>query len=80
MSTEPDDTEDEELAEYEPEPVGLSEGDVMIFDKAEFEQDFNCYAAMNSEGTLFVLCKDKRKWVPAEGRGQLQAPRPTRVQ
>ena len=44
MTTEPDDTE-EDFGEYEPEPFGLSDGDLMIFDKAEFEQDFKQVAA-----------------------------------
>ncbi len=80
MTTEPDDTED--FGEYEPEPVFLADGDLAIFDKTEFEQDFNCYAAMSRDGQLWVLCKETRKWVSAEGRGHEPKPsgRLTRVQ
>lgn len=69
-----DEIEDDEVEEYEPMPAGLSDGDVLIFDRSEFEQDFDCYAAMLRGGCLFVLCKESRKWVPAEGRG-LEPPR-----
>jgi hypothetical protein len=62
-------TPDDEGEVYEPEPVGLGDGEALIFDKAEFEQDFDCYAAMVRDGGLYVLCKQTRKWVLAEGRG-----------
>lgn len=51
---------------YEPEPVGLNDGDIMIFDRFEFEAAFECYAAQNRNGHLFVLKKDTRKWECAE--------------
>jgi hypothetical protein len=54
---------------YEPEPVSLVDGEVLIFDKADFEQEFNCFAARNLDGYVEVLCRGTRKWVPAEGRG-----------
>jgi hypothetical protein len=51
---------------YEPQPAGLSEDDVFIFDRAEFEEAFNCYAVMNRGGQLWVLDKDSRRWAVAE--------------
>jgi hypothetical protein len=56
----------EDEAGYVPEPMGLSDGDLVIFDRAEFEQDFDCYAAINRGGQLFVLGKSDRHWRPAE--------------
>lgn len=76
-------TAEDDLEVYEPEPVGLADGEALIFDKAEFEQEFNCYAAMVKDGGLYVLCKETRKWVLAEGRGvgtTKPAGRLTRVQ
>jgi hypothetical protein len=74
---------DDETEFYEPEPISLADGEAVIFDRAEFEQDFNCYAAMCREGALFVLCRETRKWVTVEGRG-LEPTKPsgrlTRVQ
>lgn len=59
--------EDEiELGAYEPQPAGLSEGDAFIFDRAEFEQDFNCYAVMSRGGQLWILDKETRRWLPVE--------------
>lgn len=69
--------------EYEPQPAGLSDGDTFIFDRAEFEQEFDCYAAMSRDGQLYVLCKQSRKWVSVESRGiepPKAAGRLTRVQ
>lgn len=68
----PDDElpEDEEIGRYEPIPAGLSDGDVLIFDPVDFEAAFNCYGLQLRENQLFVLCKETRRWVPAEGRGQ----------
>ena len=56
MSTEPETPEtEEEAGSYEPQPAGLSEDDCLIFDRAEFEQDFNCYAVMFKGGQLLSL-------------------------
>lgn len=61
---------DEELVEYDPEPIALLDGEAVLFDQKEFCAEFNCHAVMFRDGALFVLCKESRKWVPAEGRGQ----------
>lgn len=65
-----DELEDAGPGDYCSTPVSVGDGEVLIFDSLEFEVDFNCYAATVDEGVLFVLCKETRKWVPAEGRGQ----------
>ena len=64
MSTEPETPEtEEEAGAYEPQAAGLSEDDCLIFDRAEFEQDFNCYAVMFRGGQLWALDKESRQWV-----------------
>jgi hypothetical protein len=66
MTPDTPDIEAEDDGAYEPQPMGLSDGDLVIFDRAEFEQDFNCYAAMSRDGQLWVLDRDTRKWATAE--------------
>ena len=64
MSTDPETPEtEEEAGAYEPQAAGLSEDDCLIFDRAEFEQDFNCYAVMFRGGQLWALDKESRQWV-----------------
>ena len=62
----PDSEEEEESGAYEPMPAGLSEDDCFIFDRAEFEQDFNCYAVQFKGGQLWVLDKESKRWRNAE--------------
>lgn len=63
--------EDDEIEQddYVPEAVGLADGEFMIFDPLDFEMEFDCYAVTVRGNCLFVLCKQSRIWVPAEGRG-----------
>lgn len=51
---------------YYPDPVEVYDGGVVIFDRYEFEQKYNCDAAIVRDGCLFVLDKDSRRWVSAE--------------
>ena len=64
--TETPETEAEDSEAYEPQVIGLSEDDCVIFDKAEFEQDFNCYAVQSRGGQLWVLDKESKRWRNAE--------------
>ncbi len=84
MTADDPDDEIEVEGEYTPEPAGLSDGDTFIFDRAEFEEAFDCYATMSRDGQLYVLCKQTRKWVSVESRGVELPPkaagRLTRVQ
>lgn len=67
MTIPEDEIEDEG---YVPEPIGLCDGEVILFDPAEFESAFNAYGVMASNGCLFYLCKDARKWVNVEDFGR----------
>jgi hypothetical protein len=63
MTPDTPDIEAEDDGAYEPQPMGLSEDDCLIFDRAEFEQDFNAYAVMFRGGQLWALDKESRQWV-----------------
>lgn len=65
MNDEPDDQDT--IDPVAPAALGLADGEIVIFNTAEFEQDFNCYAAQMRGTDLFVLCKARLKWVNAEG-------------
>lgn len=74
MSTEPETPEtEEEAGAYEPQPCLLTEDDCFIFDRAEFEQDFNCYAVMFKGGQLWALDKESRQWVDCAKPGKAPA-------
>lgn len=47
---------------YEPVPATLHDGGVIIFDPIEFQDTFNCHAAMFDQGMLYVLCRDTKQW------------------
>ena len=66
MTDAPEIPEEEEDGAYEPQPADLSEDDCFIFDRAEFEQDFNCYAVQFKGGQLWVLSKESKRWVSVE--------------
>jgi hypothetical protein len=51
---------------YIPEPIGISEGECIILDPAEFEMKYNADAILMSGGVLFYLEKDSRQWVNIE--------------
>jgi hypothetical protein len=57
---------DEEDEGYIPEPIGIAEGECIILDPAEFESKYNADAILLSNGTLFCLDKESRKWVNVE--------------
>lgn len=76
ITFEPDETSESEDEGYEPEPLVLAIDDVVIFDKFEFESHFECYAAMNKGGQLFVLPKGSHTWVSVESFGK--PPKPDR--
>jgi hypothetical protein len=59
VSTKPDDT-------YDPEPVEICDGSVLLQDPVEFYELTNSVAAMMRDGVLFVLCRDTLKWVNVE--------------
>jgi hypothetical protein len=59
VSTKTDDT-------YEPEPVEICDGSVLLQDPIEFYELTNSVAAMVRDGILFVLCRDTLKWVNVE--------------
>jgi len=54
--------EDDEADTYEPLPVALHDGGVIILDPIEFQDTFNCHAAMFDQGMLYVLCRDTKQW------------------
>jgi len=62
---EPEDDGDE-LEFYEPQPVGLQDGDCLIFDHAEFAETFNAHAVQFKGGDMWVLDKDSLTWVKVE--------------
>jgi hypothetical protein len=78
MTPDTPDIEAEDEGAYEPQPVTLSEGEFLIFDRAEFEQDFNCYGACIRDFQVWVLDKDSRKMVPAEKPDATKPARPFR--
>ena len=55
---------------YVPELASLADGEVLLFDPVEVEAAFNAYAVMFTDGCLFYLCKETRKWVNVEDYGQ----------
>lgn len=68
-----DETEDDkiglgdiEVDTYEPIPVCVADGDVMIPDPAEFSDLTGSIAAQVRDGALFVLSRDSLKWVNVE--------------
>lgn len=65
MIDEPEDDGDE-LEFYEPQPVGLQDGDCLIFDHAEFAETFNAHAVQFKGGDMWVLDKDALQWVKVE--------------
>ena len=76
MIPEDDIDTDEDGESYEPEAISLADGEAILFDPAEFEEAFNAFGAMFSNGCLFYLDKDSRRWVNVEDHGK---PRPTSV-
>jgi hypothetical protein len=57
---------EEEQIEYviePPAPCEIWDGGCTIFQPAQFEEDFNCYAAQMFEGNLLVLDKKSREWL-----------------
>jgi hypothetical protein len=66
MSAEDEDS-DEDLVEYELEPLTLIDGEFHIFDPVEFAELYrNPIAVMAHEGALFYLDRDSRKWTNVE--------------
>jgi hypothetical protein len=51
---------------YDPVPELMADGDILILDHYEFEAAFDCYAACNKGGQLFVLKKSTRRWESVE--------------
>ena len=69
MTDEPesgDESGEAEYSVYEPSPVEICEGAVVIFDHVEFAEATKSIAAMNRDGVLFALRKDSLKWVNVE--------------
>ena len=59
--------EEEEVEEYVPEQVFVQGNSFVIFDRAQFEEDFNAYGCqMTEEGGLFVLDKATKKLRPID--------------
>ena len=52
---------------YDPEPVGLADGDILIGDPREFFDLTQSLLAINRGGTLFVLRRESFKWENVEG-------------
>lgn len=48
----------DEVEEYDPVPVVLHDGGVIIFDPIEFVDTYNCHAAQYQDGVLYVLDKE----------------------
>jgi hypothetical protein len=64
VNTEPDD--DPEVEFYEPQHVGLSEDDCIIFDPVEFGERFNAIAVQFKGGDLWILDRDSFEWAKVE--------------
>jgi hypothetical protein len=72
-----EDEDDDDLVEYEPEPLSLVDGEFHIFDPVEFVELYrNPLAVMAYAGGLFYLDRETRKWTNVEQ----PAAKPRRVQ
>lgn len=59
----------------------MGEGELLIFDWAEFCEAFDCYAATFRSGQLFILDRQTKRWRDAESpkgeRGKLASVKKT---
>lgn len=61
MSEEPEE-ELGPLEMYEPQVVGINDGELIILDALEFGEVFDCYAVSWRDGSMFVLDRDTKEW------------------
>jgi len=64
--SEPDDDEGPDIEVYEPMPVGMTDGDCLIFDPVEFAELFNALSVQFRGGDLWALDRDSLEWVKVE--------------
>ena len=58
--------EEEGVVEYAPEPIEVMDGCLVLFDQAEFAEEFDCHGVLVYEACVYVIDRKTRKLRPIE--------------